>query len=61
MKCPRCDNELKEPLHINALSRHKEEYVCSDCHLEEALDDYLAGVERRVRAIKRSIRRGDTE
>ncbi len=57
MKCPKCSNELKQPLEINALSRHSEGYVCSDCGVEEALDDYLADVERRVRAIKRSIRR----
>ena len=57
MKCPKCLNELKQPLEINALSRHRHEYICSDCGVEEALDDYLADVERRVRAIKRSIRR----
>ncbi len=60
MKCPRCHNELKQPLEINSLSRHTEgTYICSDCGVEEALDDYLADVERRVRAIKRSIRRGE--
>ncbi len=40
--CPRCGKvNMQVPLHRNALSRHEECYMCSDCGMEEALRDFI--------------------
>lgn len=42
--CPRCGNEtLKKDLVLNALSRYRDEYICSDCGVAEALAGYFIG------------------
>lgn len=39
MLCPRCGNMLNPSVAENALSRHEDIYICSDCGTEETLLD----------------------
>lgn len=40
--CPRCGwHVMMEPKEINALSRFRDEYVCSDCGVDEAIRQYM--------------------
>lgn len=42
-KCPRCGKmTLDEDEAMNALSRHADAYICSECETQEALFDYEA-------------------
>lgn len=39
--CPRCGKpNMKEKKVRNALSRHRDEYICSECGIDEALRDF---------------------
>ncbi len=41
--CPRCGEETLDPvMERNAVSRYKDEYICSDCGLSEALGSAVA-------------------
>lgn len=38
--CPRCGQaKMLNPIERNALSRKEDVYICSDCGLQEALED----------------------
>ena len=42
MYCPRCGvHVMMEPREINALSRFRNEYVCSNCGVDEAIRQYM--------------------
>jgi len=47
--CPKCNvTQLKDPIEINALSRitrgtQQKIYVCSDCGVQEALEEFENG------------------
>ena len=42
MRCPRCGADtMKHPMHINALSRHADLYICDSCGTAEALLDFM--------------------
>lgn len=36
-KCPRCGGVMEKELLHNALSRHEDVYICSDCGTDEAM------------------------
>lgn len=45
MTCPRCGKDtMRMPLHTNALSRHADCYVCSECGTDEAMRDHIGDV-----------------
>lgn len=40
--CPKCnENELHEREAMNAVSRRNGEYICSQCGMDEAMEDYI--------------------
>ena len=42
MLCPRCGKDtMKENIHINALSRHADIYICDACGMEEAMLKFM--------------------
>lgn len=45
-RCPRCgERTMREPKEMNALSRFRDEYICSDCGVGEALAVYYLGAD----------------
>ena len=41
LRCPRCGQQMDEELCRNALSRRQKGlYICSDCGMAEAIEDY---------------------
>lgn len=42
LMCPRCGcDKMHDNLHLNALSRRADVYVCSDCGTAEAMCDFF--------------------
>jgi rubrerythrin len=51
--CPRCNvNELHEEDVMNSLSRRDNKtYICSECGVAEAMEDFIAGQKRRAEKV----------
>lgn len=43
LPCPRCGKDTMDPENVmrNAYSRHADIYICDQCGLEEALNDFV--------------------
>lgn len=40
--CPRCGKKMREDLYTNALSRRVNVYICPECGLQEAAEDFVS-------------------